>query len=111
MSRNKNDIQTSDRKQELMAALDGKADTGMLNEFITHVVFLEEKLAQLRELPFVQVNPNKPAQQRATPAARLYTQLAAQYTGATRVMLSLTNGDGDYGESLLRKWVKEHVDS
>lgn len=99
-----------DRKEELMKSLGGKADENLVGPMIEEVVFIENQLSELKKLPFIKVHPADPQKQKATPAAKLYTQLSAQYNSALRTLVSLTGGDGAEGDSPLREWAKNYVD-
>lgn len=98
-----------DRKKELIKCLNGQIDERLVDQLIDEILFLEEQLKELSKLPFIKVHPDNPELQKATPAARLYTQLGAQYNSALRSLVSLTGGDGSGEDSPLRKWVKEHA--
>ena len=46
----------------------------IVGRVIHEIVFLEDQLENLRQLPFIEVNPKNPSQQRATPAAKQYKE-------------------------------------
>ena len=78
-------------------------------QLIDEIVFIEERLKELKRLPFIAVNPKNPAQQKATPASRQYKEMLQQYNNSLRLLFRLS---GDLGadqdeESPLRKWVRE----
>ena len=99
-----------ERKKELLEILT-KAGTDndiKAKQLIDEVVFLEERLRELRKLPFLSVHPEKPALQKATPASKQYKELLQQYNNSLRLLFRLTgdmNGDSEE-ESPLRKWCK-----
>lgn len=94
------------RKEELLKSLGSKADEKLVEPMIDEIVFLESQLEQLKKLPFIKINPKDPTQQKATPAARLYTQFSAQYNSAMRTLVSLSGGDSVAEDSPLREWAK-----
>ena len=89
-----------DRKKELLEILT-KAGTDndiKAEQLIDEVVFLEERLRELRKLPFLNVHPENPALQKATPASKQYKELLQQYNNSLRLLFRLTgdmNGDAE----------------
>lgn len=75
---------------------------------IDEIVYLEERLTELKKLPFIQVHPTDPTKQRTTPAAKQYKELLQQYTNIIKI-LSRGKNDESAEESPLRKWVRKHV--
>ena len=96
-----------DRKNELLKLA---GDDVTLIELVSKMLFLEKRLEELEKLPFIKVNPNNPAQQKATPAAKQYKELLQQYTNCIKILSRAGNVDDTEEESLLRKWVRKHVD-
>lgn len=89
--------------------------TDLLQDIVSEVVFLEGKLEELRKLPFIQVNPNNPMQQRNTPAAKMYKEFLQQYISCIKTIEYVIYKDKrlegeDIEESPLRKWFKAHAD-
>ena len=76
-------------------------------QLIDEVVFIEEQLVELKKLPFININPKNPMQQKVTPAAKQYKELLQQYNNSLRLLFRLS---GDMGESEeespLRQWIK-----
>ena len=94
-----------DKKEELLKLVGHDIKTEQL---VDEIVFLEYQLNYLKKLPFLNVNPNNPMQQKATPAAKQYKELLQQYNNSLRLLYRIT---GDLGgdveeESPLRKWLK-----
>lgn len=100
------------RKDELLAVIpDDSMD--LVKEVVDEVVFLEERLDELRELPFIAVNPKNPMQQRNTPASKMYKEFLQQYINCIKmieyVIYKDKKLDGEEVEdSPLRKWFKDH---
>ena len=97
-----------DRKKELLKLA---GDDVTLIELVPKMLFLEKRLEELEKLPFIKVNPNNPAQQKATPAAKQYKELLQQYTNCIKILSRAGNMDDSEEESPLRKWVRKHVDA
>lgn len=76
---------------------------------INEMVYLEEQLDELRELPKIKIHPTDPTKQKTTPAARLYKEYLQQYTNIIRILMKATGVDETEEESPLRRWVNEHT--
>ena len=46
----------------------------LVTDIIDQIIFLEDKLTELKELPFIEVNSKNPMKQRNTPAAKMYKE-------------------------------------
>lgn len=93
------------RKEELQnIAGDNKA----LEPLIDEILFIEKRLEELKQLPFISVNPKNNALQKATPAAKQYKELLQQYTNCLKVILRTDTDEGEE-ESPLRKWAKSRM--
>lgn len=96
------------RKEELLK---------LLNNDITYIplvnemVYLEDQLDELRELPKIKVHPSDPTKQKTTPAAKLYKEYLQQYTNIVRILMKATGADETEEESPLRRWMNEHTDN
>lgn len=95
------------RKQELTAIFQ---DLEGVNEIVTplidDVIFLEERLSELRGLPFIRVNPKNNADQKATPAAKQYKEFLQQYNNCIKILCGVLNKNGVEDESPLRAFLK-----
>lgn len=101
------------RREELEKVIPPES-LDLVDEVLDEVVFLENKLAELRELPFIQVNPKNPMQQRNTPAAKMYKELLQQYINCIKMIEYVIYKDkkldeGEKEDSPLRKWVREYA--
>ena len=99
-----------DRREELLNLIkkSGADNDIKATQLIDEIVFIEEQLIELKKLPFININPKNPMQQKATPAAKQYKELLQQYNNSLRLLLRLS---GDLGgepeeESPLRHWAK-----
>lgn len=97
-----------DRKSELLGAIDNDVT---LMPLINEVIYLEEQLDVLRDLPKIKVHPKDPTKQKATPAAKLYKEYLQQYTNIIRILIRVTGADETDEESPLRKWMNERFNS
>lgn len=94
------------RKEELLKLLNNDVTYVPL---INEMVYLEEQLDELRELPKIKVHPEDKTKQKTTPAAKLYKEFLQQYTNIVRILMKATGADEVEEDSPLRKWINEHV--
>lgn len=64
----------------------------LIKPMLDNIAFLEERMEELKKLPFIQVNPKNPTQQRTTKASRLYKECSQSYMNAIRMVYSMING-------------------
>lgn len=95
------------RKEELLKLLNNDI---AYTPLITEMVYLEDQLNELRELPKIKVHPTDKTKQKTTPAAKLYKEYLQQYTNIVRILMKATGTDESDEESPLRKWMNEHTD-
>ena len=76
-------------------------------ELVEDIAFLEQRLQELRRLPFLRIDPNNQERQRPTPASRQYKELLQQYNTSLKLFCKLC-GDlrEEEAESPLRAWLK-----
>jgi len=89
-------------------AFNGIAGREIVEPMIDDVVFLEERLEELRQLPLIRVNPQDKTQQKATPAAKLYKELLQQYNGLIKTLtIFVARSGGETEDSPLREYLKQ----
>ena len=103
------------RREELVAIIPEES-LELVTSVIDDVVFLEERLTELKGLPFIEVNPKNPMKQRSTPASKLYKEFLQQYVNCIKMLEYVIYKDkrleGDeVEESPLRKWFKENANT
>ena len=99
-----------DRKEELFSLLRNRAlDEPKARRLIDEIVFLEERMEELKKFPFISVNPKNPAQQKPTAAAKQYKEFLQQYNNSLRLLLRISGDIGDDVEEIspLRAWAAE----
>ena len=101
------------RRDELIAIIPEES-MELVKSVIDDVVFLEERLTELKVLPFIEVNPKNPMKQRSTPASKLYKEFLQQYINCIKmieyVIYKEKRLDGDeLEESPLREWFRKNV--
>lgn len=93
----------SERKKEFLKLVDN--DEKYI-ELIDNILYLEEQLKKLKELPHLRVNPDNPEQQKATPASKMYKEYMQQYINALKVILIAGTKQSTEEDSPLRQWIK-----
>jgi len=84
-------------------------DNIALKPLIEQMIELEERLAEVKGLPFIKVHPSDPTRQKLTPAHKAYREYLMQYVNVVRVLMRATGTDEADEESPLRKWMNEHI--
>ena len=79
-----------DRAEELKSLLDLVEDEQkiVIRQLIDELIFIEEKMKEVRKLPFIRFNPDKPEQQKATIASKQYKELSQSYMNGIRILSS-----------------------
>ena len=100
------------RRDELVAIVP-EDSLELVSSVIDDIVFLEERLTELKKLPFIQVHPQDATKQRSTPASKQYKEFLQQYINCIKMIEGVIYRDkrleGDEAEeSPLRKWFNEH---
>lgn len=97
-----------DRREELLQVFkdidEGKRS--LVINLIDDVVYMEERLEELRKLPFVVVHPTDPTKQRPTAGAKLYKETLQQYNNAIKLLCSVLNKNEGEEDSPLRAYMK-----
>lgn len=97
------------RKEKIIEYLKTNGcDIGFIEQAVDEFVFLENRLTELRKLPFIQFHPKNKKLQKATPASKQYKELLQQYTNLLKVLSKFISND-EQQESPLREWVEKYV--
>ena len=102
------------RRDDLIAIIPEES-MELISSVVDDVVFLEERLTELKKLPFIEIHPKNPMKQRSTPASKLYKEFLQQYINCIKmieyVIYKEKRLDGDEEtESPLREWFRNNVD-
>ena len=98
-----------ERKAQLMKLLENNPNKDTLGFLVDDIVFLEDKLNALKQLPFIRVHPDNPERQKPTPDCRQYKELLQQYNNCLKILLHATNSTDEQADSPLRIWVKNQL--
>lgn len=96
----------SERKDELLSLFSAvdESERNIVDRLIDELIFLENRMQELKKLPFVSVHPAHPALQKVTAAAKIYKECSQSYMNGIRILLSvLRNAGSSAEEDLLRK--------
>ena len=98
-----------DKKKRLKELNDfvGKDKVIFLHNLIDDIVYMEERLEELKKLPFIRVNPKNKEQQKKTESSKLYLSLMAQYTQDLKALSYMAGKSGEEEEiSPLRLYIQ-----
>ena len=103
------------RREEILKIIPEDAKE-LVASVVDDVIFLEERLTELKKLPFIDVNPKNTMKQRSTPAAKQYKEFLQQYINCIKMIEAIIYRDkrleGDEVEdSPLRMWFKNHANT
>lgn len=95
-----------DRKEELLKLV--KPDeVALVGVIVENIVDLENRLIEIKKLPFVQYDKKNPYKQRQLPASKVYTSLLQQYNLGIKTLYSLIGGETGEEDSPLRAYLKK----
>lgn len=99
------------RREELLNII-GKEHMAQGIGLVDELLFLEERLSELRKLPHLRVSESNPQKQKATAASRQYKDTLNEYNNTLRLLLKISGdiGEGEE-ESPLRKWLKSREEN
>lgn len=76
----------------------------LVDRLLDEIVFLESKMTELKQVPFLNVHPTDKSKQKITPAAKLYKECSQSYMNGIRILVGILNKiDGSEKEDLLKK--------
>ena len=78
----------------------------LINPLLDNIAFLEQRMEELKKLPFIQIHPKDPTKQRSTTASKLYKECSQSYMNAIRTVYSMINGH-EVDEDPVEKFMKE----
>lgn len=100
-----------ERKEQLLRYLcEDDSDRLILEPIVENFIFLENRMDDLRKLPFIKVHPKNPGMQKVTPAAKQYKEFLQQYTNIVKI-LEKANKNDSQEDSPLRAWIRSRGES
>ena len=94
------------RREELQDIVKhiGDEKKAVIEPLIEDIVYMEDELEKLRQLPRIRVHPKSPERQMITPAGKLYKETQQSYTAAIKIiMTALYKTDSSAADELLEK--------
>ena len=91
--------------EKIFANID-EAKAGIVKKLIVELVFLEDRLDELRKLPFIRIHPNDPTRQQYTPAGKQYKELMQSYLNAVKVLTMLLSRYGVEEQDAFEQWLE-----
>lgn len=80
----------------------------LVDKLIDEVVYLEDQMKQLKQLPFIAIHPEKPQLQKLTPAAKLYKECSQSYMNAIRILVNVLRKVEASAQDDLLKMLEEY---
>lgn len=96
----------ADKLREIFEKLPEDKRT-IIEPLLDDVLFIENKLRELRRLPMIRVHPTNPERQETTPAGKMYKEFMQSYLNALKVLQRTLYLAGENEESPLVKALKE----
>lgn len=87
----------------------GEAQKEVVWPLLDDLVFLEERLSELRRLPMIRVHPKNPARQEVTPAGKQYKEFMQSYVNVVKVLERVLSQEAAGQESPLARMLEEFV--
>ena len=76
----------------------------LVDPLLDEVVFLEQRMSELKALPFVIYDKRNPAFQKNTPAAKMYKECSQSYMNAIRILAGiLKRSEPTAADDLMKK--------
>lgn len=79
----------------------------LINPLLDDIAFLEERMEELKKMPFIRIHPKDPTKQKVTKAAKLYKEHSQSYMNAIRMVYSMINGHEIEEDPVQSFWSKE----
>ena len=96
----------NNREAELLGMVPEESRTNAAR-LVEEIVFIEDRMTELKRLPFIRINPRDPEKQKSTPAAKQYKEYVQQYNNSLKLLLKLCGDLKDTEEeSPLRQWLR-----
>lgn len=81
----------------------------LIDKLLDEVVYLENRMQELKQLPFIYVHPSNPAKQKSTPAAKQYKECSQSYMNAIRILCNILRKAEASAQDELLKRLEEFV--
>lgn len=76
----------------------------LIDPLLDEVVFLEDRMRELRQAPFIRFHPEDRSRQKPTAAAKQYKECSQSYMNAIRILSGiLRKAEGDAADDLMER--------
>lgn len=84
-------MSVNDRRKQLDGIFENidQAEKALIDSLLDEVVYLEDRMTELKGMPFIAVHPSNPAKQKSTPAAKQYKECSQSYMNAIRILVGI----------------------
>lgn len=99
-----------ERKEKLYSVIANLNEDVQLMGYslVDRMLYLEERLFELEQLPFIKIHPDDPTKQKELPARKMYIPLLQQYNLVLKTILKLVGVDAsDDGMDEFKKYYSE----
>lgn len=80
-----------------------------ISNLIDEIIFMEERMKELKKLPFIQIHPKDSSRQKLTSASKQYKDLSQSYMNSIRILISIVSkNDGSTEDDPVSNWMKEN---
>ena len=96
---------------EQLQAIFEKVDedkSAVIRPLLPQVVFIEQRLEELRQLPHLRVHPSNPARQEITAAGKQYKELMQSYLNSIKVLQMTLSRYSVEEQDEFDKWFEEN---
>lgn len=96
------------RKEELLKCFENidESQKNIIIKLVDDMIFLENELESLRNLPMIKVHPKNPELQKVTVAGKLYKDYLQQYNNIVKTLCSILHKTETVDDSPLRAYFK-----
>lgn len=89
--------------QEIFSSIDDDKKQ-VIEPLLCDVVYMEERLVELKQLPHIRFDKKNPMRQEATPAFKQWKDMQQQYLNALKVLMTaLYRVESDAADELMKK--------
>lgn len=98
------------RLEELQAIFENVDEdkAAVVNPLLPQVVFMEQRLDELKRLPHIRIHPKNLARQEITAAGKQYKELMQSYLNAVKVLQSTLSRYSVEEQDAFDKWLEEN---
>lgn len=96
-----------ERLKEIVSKVDADK-AAVIEPLLTDIIFMEDRLKELRALPHIRVSTSNPSMQQITAAGKQYKETMQAYLNAIKVVQTTLSRFTQEGEDEFEKWLAEN---